>query len=56
MKEIFMKRGWPLFLLVSLFALPLSTGCHHDNDDDDDKASIEVDTKGSHKGVEIKKD
>ena len=54
-----MKRGWPLFLLVAMFALVgTTTGCHmhDDDDDDDDKISAKVDTKGSDKGVEIKKD
>ena len=55
-KEIHMKRGWPLFLLVAVFGLVgINTGCHVDADDDDD-ASIEVDTKGPKKGVEIKND
>jgi hypothetical protein len=52
-----MKRGWFLVLLPAL-ALPL-TGCkaHVDADDDDhDKTTVKVDTKGDHKGVTVDKD
>lgn len=47
-----MKRFWALFLLLAVCAVPLVSGCHADGDDDDD-ATIKVDTKGEKKGIEV---
>jgi hypothetical protein len=52
--EALMNRRWILIVMLSVFAMsPLLQGCHHDNDD---KTKVEIDTKGSHKGVTVDKD
>ena len=46
-----MKR-FSVMLVLALFAAPFVAGCH-DHDDDHDKTTVKMDTKGEHKGVEV---
>ena len=50
-----MKRGWTLFLLLSVFALAPTTGCRVEADDDDD-LDVKVDTEGHNKGLTVDTD
>ena len=50
-----MKRGWILFLLISVFALAPTMGCRVDADDDDE-LDVKVDTEGRNKGLKVDTD